>query len=46
MMFNENSVVVQAWVRKVKDGTVTTDDVPNLSNLIDVVTFINNAEVE
>ncbi|WP_274853281.1 hypothetical protein [Bacillus methanolicus] len=36
-MFNENSVVVQAWVRKIREGAVTFDDVPALSNLRDIV---------
>lgn len=36
-MFNENSVVVQAWIRKIEEGAVTFEDVPALSNLRDVV---------
>lgn len=38
-MFNKKSVVVQAWVRQIKnpEGSVTFDDVPALSNLRDVV---------
>lgn len=36
-MFNENSVVVQAWVRKIRQEAVTFDDVPTLFNLRDVV---------
>ena len=47
-MFNENSITVQAWVRKIKQGAVTFDDVPSLSNLRDVVGSIldNNEEDE
>ena len=47
-MFNENSITVQAWVRKIKEGAVTFDDVPSLLNLRDVVRDIldNNKEVE
>lgn len=47
-MFNENSIVVQAWVRKIKEGAVTFDDVPALSNLRDVVanSLANNKEDE
>jgi len=39
-MFNENSVVVQVWVKAVQNGTKTLAEVPNLSNLIEVVTSI------
>lgn len=50
-MFNENSVIVQAWVRQIQnpEGTVTYEDVPALSNLRDVVGRIletNKSEVE
>lgn len=37
-MFNENSAVVECWVRLVKSGTYQLEDVPNLSNLKEVVT--------
>lgn len=44
-MFNKNSMIVKAWVDVIKRGDKTIDDIPNLSNLIDVVTTIM-AEVE
>lgn len=36
-MFNENSVIVKTWVSLVIAGTYRRDQVPNLSNLQDVV---------
>lgn len=36
-MFNENSIVAKIWVEKVKDGTYTLEQVPDLSNLREVV---------
>lgn len=39
-MFNENSVIVEVWVKAVRDGVKTIDEVPNLSNLIAVVTQV------
>lgn len=33
MTFNENSHLVQFYVRKIKEGSITIDDVPNLFNL-------------
>lgn len=36
-MFNENSVIVKTWVRLVLAGTYTREQVPDLSNLRDVV---------
>ncbi|MEH6944769.1 hypothetical protein [Bacillus sp. JJ722] len=39
-MFNENSIVVQAWIRKIEQGAVTSDDVPALFNLREVVATI------
>lgn len=47
-MFSKNSIVVQAWVRKIQEGAVTFEDVPALSNLRDIVTSIldNNEEAE
>lgn len=39
-MFDENSVIVQTWVKAVSNGDKTLQDVPDLSNLIDVVTSI------
>ena len=36
-MFNENSIVVKVWVKNVKEGSYTREQVPELSNLRDVV---------
>lgn len=36
-MFNENSIVAKIWAGKVKDGTYTLEQVPDLSNLREVV---------
>ncbi|MEH6944768.1 hypothetical protein [Bacillus sp. JJ722] len=36
-MFNENSIVVRVWFTAVLAGTYTFAQVPNLSNLRDVV---------
>lgn len=36
-MFNENSVIVKTWVSLVIAGTYGREQVPNLSNLQDVV---------
>lgn len=32
-MFTENSGLVKIWVRYIKNGIYTIDNVPNLSNL-------------
>jgi hypothetical protein len=48
-VFDENSIVVQAWVRKINQGAVTLENVPALFNLHDVVAGIldeNNTNVE
>ncbi|UYO61788.1 hypothetical protein LNN31_13485 [Acetobacterium wieringae] len=39
-MFNENSIVVKVWADAVLKGDKELNDVPNLSNLIAVVTAI------
>lgn len=39
-MFTKNSVIVKSWVALILAGTYTIDDVPNISNLKDVVTEI------
>lgn len=39
-MFNENSAIVKTWVRLVKNGTYTKDEVPRISNLYEVVNEI------
>ena len=36
-MFNENSIVARIWAGKVKDGTYTLEQVPDLYNLREVV---------
>ena len=36
-MFNENSGLVNIWVRNIKDGNVTREQVPKLSNLQEIV---------
>lgn len=36
-MFNKNSQLVKTWVRLVSEGSYTREQVPNLSNLREVV---------
>ena len=36
-MFTKNWNIVQLYVRKIRDGEITIDDVPNLFNLREVV---------
>ena len=36
-MFNKNSGLVQVWVRLIKTGVYEIKDIPNLSNLKDIV---------
>lgn len=36
-MFTEESAVVKSWVRLIKAGTYSLEDVPELSNLKEVV---------
>lgn len=43
-MFNENSQLVQSWVRLVKSGTYTREQVPKLSNLQEIVWSILDSE--
>ena len=43
-MFNENSGLVQVWVRLIKQGIYMINNVPDLSNLREVVLNILNAE--
>lgn len=46
-MFNENSVIVKTWGSLVVAGTYTRDQVPNLSNLREVVyTVLDELEGE
>lgn len=37
MVFTENSAIVKTWVRLVKNGDYTREQVPALGNLQDVV---------
>lgn len=39
-MFGENSAVVKSWVRLIKAGTYSLEDVPELSNLKEVVSGV------
>lgn len=36
-MFNENSGLVKIWVRNIREGNYTREQVPNISNLRTVV---------
>lgn len=45
-MFDKNSGLVQVWVRLIQNGTYSLNDVPNLSNLKDVVTSIITGQEE
>jgi len=42
MIFTENSGLVKVWVSLVLAGTYKLDQVPNLSNLKEVVTSVIN----
>ncbi len=43
-MFNENSAIVQLWVRYIRGGKYTREQVPNLSNLREMVFAMLDAE--
>lgn len=43
MVFTENSGLVKVWVSLVLAGTYTLDQVPQLSNLKEVVTSVINS---
>lgn len=43
-MFNRNSGLVQVWVRLIRSGIYTIENVPNLSNLRTVVIEIIEEE--
>lgn len=45
-MFNANSGLVKVWVGLVRDGTYTLEQVPQLSNLKQVVTQIIEPSTE
>lgn len=44
-MFNENSVVVRAWVNKIRAGQYFENQIPALGNLREVVLSVLSAEV-
>jgi len=39
-MFNKNSAIVQIWIRLIESDKKTLEDVPELSNLKEVITEI------
>ena len=39
-MFNENSALVKIWVRNIQNGKYTQEQVPNLSNLQEIVAIV------
>ena len=43
MQFDENSTIVQSWVRSIQNGRKTRAQVPNLHNLREVVFAILDA---
>ena len=43
-MFNENSGLVKTWVSLIRQGTYTFNQVPNLSNLREVVKKVLEGE--
>lgn len=44
MVFTKDSFSVQFWVKRVKEGNATREDVPNLFNLIEVVLGVLDKE--
>ncbi len=36
-MFNENSVIVKIWVKQVRERRFTLDQIPDISNLKEIV---------
>ena len=44
-MFHKDSVIVRVWVDAIKRGDKTIEDVPQLSNLIEIVTTIIKGDV-
>ena len=40
-MFNENSGLVKIWVRLIQNGERTFEEVPNISNLREIVYMSN-----
>lgn len=43
-MFNENSGLAKIWIRLIQSGTYTLENIPNLSNLRDIVNLIIKKE--
>lgn len=43
-MFTKDSYLVQLWARKVREGDVSREQVPKLSNLQEVVYALLDAE--
>lgn len=43
-MFNKNSGLVQVWVRLIKQGVYQIENIPNLSNLKEIVIEILSEE--
>lgn len=41
-MFTKNSGLVKVWLRLIKQGKKTIEDVPNISNLIEVIKNLIN----
>ena len=44
-MFHKDSVIVRVWVDAIKRGDKTIEDVPQLSNLIEIVTTTIKGDV-
>ena len=44
-MFNENSGLVQVWVRLIRSGKYTIQQIPNISNLRVVVISILEEDI-
>lgn len=45
-MFNESSVIVKTWVELVRNGTYKKENVPNISNLQEIVFKVLEGKVE
>lgn len=44
MVFTKDSAIVQLWVRYIKEGKYTREQVPNLSNLRECVFAVLDGE--
>lgn len=44
MFFNENSALVQLYVKKIREGDIEREDVPSLLNLREVVFEVLDAQ--